>query len=176
MHIIRENFFNNISPVKLIKFLAEKNNYKYENLIFYLKSEKTFNNYYKFEVYRHIKTITGEERTMSIGLNPMIAVMNDIKVIDGYHTIYPISYKKKFRKIIAKELDKNEILKQYYDNWGNRVYAFYTDSNELLIDFNEAKEVGASFIISSFAIENVNLKLICKDCHSYKNIFLYRIL
>lgn len=172
----RENFFNNISPVKLIKFLAEKNNYKYENLIFYLKSEKTFNNYYKFEVYRHIKTITGEERTMSIGLNPMIAVMNDIKVIDGYHTIYPISYKKKFRKIIAKELDKNEILKQYYDNWGNRVYAFYTDSNELLIDFNEAKEVGASFIISSFAIENVNLKLICKDCHSYKNIFLYRIL
>ena len=172
----RENFFNNISPVKLIKFLAEKNNYKYENLIFYLKSEKTFNNYYKFEVYRHIKTITGEERTMSIGLNPMRAVMNDIKVIDGYHTIYPISYKKKFRKIIAKELDKNEILKQYYDNWGNRVYAFYTDSNELLIDFNEAKEVGASFIISSFAIENVNLKLICKDCHSYKNIFLYRIL
>ena len=172
----RNFFFNNTSLLRLSKFLTEKKNYKNDNLLFDLKSEKTFNNYYRFEAYKHIKSITGQERTISIGLNPMIAVMNDIKVIDGYHTIYPKSYKKKFRKIIANELEKNEILKQYYDSWGNRVYAFYTNSNELLIDFNEAKKVGANFVISSFAIENVNLKLICKDCHSYKNIFLYRIL
>ena len=172
----RNFFFNNTSPLRLSKFLTEKKNYKNDNLLFDLKSEKTFNNYYRFEAYKHIKSITGQERTISIGLNPMIAVMNDIKVIDGYHTIYPKSYKKKFRKIIANELEKNEILKQYYDSWGNRVYAFYTNSNELLIDFNEAKKVGANFVISAFAIENVNLKLICKDCHSYKNIFLYRIL
>ena len=38
---------------------------------------------------------------MSVGLDPMIAVMNDIKVIDGYHSIYPLSYKIEFRKIIA---------------------------------------------------------------------------
>ena len=72
---------------------------------------------------------------MSVGLDPMIAVMNDIRVIDGYHTIYPLSYKIKFRKIIEKELDKNIKLKNYYDDWGNRVYAFYTDKNNLMLDF-----------------------------------------
>ena len=44
---------------------------------------------------------------MSVGLDPMIAVMNDIRVIDGYHSVYPLSYKIKFRKIIEKELTKN---------------------------------------------------------------------
>ena len=62
---------------------------------------------------------------MSVGLDPMIAVMNDIKVIDGYHNIYPLNYKIKFRKIIEKELEKNNVLKNYYDDWGNRIYAFY---------------------------------------------------
>ena len=36
----------------------------------------------------------------------MIAVMNDMYVIDGYHNIYPTRYKIKFRKIIEKELVK----------------------------------------------------------------------
>ena len=92
---------------------------------------------------------------MSVGIDPMIAVMNDIKVIDGYHTIYSMEYKKKFRKIIAHELEINNILKNYYDNWGNRVYAFYSDSNKLLINFKEAKAIGADYIISAFPIENL---------------------
>ena len=37
---------------------------------------------------------------MSVGLDPMVAVMSNIRVIDGYHNIYPLSYKVKFRKII----------------------------------------------------------------------------
>ena len=54
----------------------------------------------------------------------MIAVMNDIYVIDGYHQIYPLSYKIKFRKIIEDELNQNQKLEKYYDEWGNRVYLF----------------------------------------------------
>ena len=30
--------------------------------------------------------------------------MNDINVIDGYHSMYPLTYKIKFRKIIENEL------------------------------------------------------------------------
>ena len=75
---------------------------------------------------------------MSVGLDPMIAVMNDIRVIDGYHTIYPLSYMIKFRKIIERELDNNIILKNYYDNFGSRVYAFYTDKNNIMLNFRSS--------------------------------------
>ena len=61
-------------------------------------TNKTFDNYYKFKEYAYIKNIVKDSRVMSVGLDPMVAVMNDIKVIDGYHTIYPLSYKIKFRK------------------------------------------------------------------------------
>ena len=70
----------------------------------------------------------------------MIAAMNDIKVIDGYHTLYPLSYKKRFKKIISQELDSNVELKNYYDTWGNRVYAFYNDKNNLLLHYQEVKK------------------------------------
>ena len=106
----------------------------------------------------------------------MIAVMNDIHVIDGYYVIYPLSYKIKFRKIIEDELNQNQKLEKYYDEWGNRVYLFFSDKNNLLINFKEAKKIGAEFIISSFLINNKNLKLACPDCNYSNELFLYRIL
>ena len=145
-------------------------------IVFQLKSNRSFDGYYKFSDYQKIKSIVNEERVMSIGIDPMIAAMNDIKVIDGYHTLYPLSYKKRFRKIISKELDSNLELKNYYDNWGNRVYAFYSDKNNLLIDFVEAKKVGADYVISTFLIKNKNLRIICAECGETTQLFLYKIL
>ena len=113
---------------------------------------------------------------MSVGLDPMIAVMNDIRVIDGYHTIYPLNYKIKFRKVIEKELENNIILKNYYDKWGSRVYAFYTDKNNLMLNFKYAKELGANYVISKFPINNNELKIICHKCNNSNQIFLYKIL
>ena len=49
---------------------------------------------------------------MSIGIDPMASVMNNIRVVDGYHNLYSLKYKLKFRKIIEKELDKNNELKK----------------------------------------------------------------
>ena len=112
---------------------------------------------------------------MSVGIDPMIAVMNNIKAIDGYHTIYPMEYKIKPIQTID-ELKINNFLKNYYDKGGNRVYAFYNDSNELLINFKAAKAIGANFVISAFLIKNVNLELICHNCRGNKDIFLYKIL
>ena len=85
-------------------------------------------------------------------------------------------YKKKFRKVIADELDANIDLKNYYDNWGNRIYAFYSDSRKILINFKAAKAIGANYVISAFSIENSDLKLICYNCRDNKDIFLYKIL
>ena len=106
----------------------------------------------------------------------MIAAMNDINIIDGYHNIYPLSYKKKFRKIIQEELNQNDVLKKYYDDWGNRVYMFYSDENNLLFNFKEAKNLGAEYIISPFVIKNKNLELnrLLRDIN--KKIYLYKII
>ena len=141
-----------------------------------VKINKTFDNYYKFEDYTFIKNIVKDSRVMSVGLHPMIAVMNDIRVIDGYHSIYPLSYKIKFRKIIERELEKNIKLKNYYDDWGSRVYAFYSDENNIMLNFQSAKTLGANYVISKFPIKNNELKIICSKCNNSSDIFLYKIL
>ena len=99
-------------------YLIDKKSYSGKNENFNNSINKTFDNYYKFENYAFIRNIVKNSRVMSVGLDPMIAVMNDIKVIDGYHTIYPLSYKIKFRKIIERELENNIKLKNYYDELG----------------------------------------------------------
>ena len=113
---------------------------------------------------------------MSVGLDPLVAVMSNISVIDGYHNIYPLNYKIRFRKIIEKELEKNIELKNYYDNWGSRVYAFYNDENNIMLNFQSAKTLGANYIISKFPIKNNKLKIICSKCNNSNHFFLYKIL
>ena len=173
---VKKKINNRNNYIEITKFLIDKNNYQKQNFSFNLNSSNTFDNYYRFEVYSFIKTIVKQDRVMSVGLDPMVAVMNNIKVIDGYHTIYPMKYKKKFREIIADELELNIDLKNYYDNWGNRVYAFYNNSDKLLLNFKAAKGIGANYIISAFPIENKNLVSICNNCLNNKDIFLYKIL
>ena len=109
---ITENFlsFNNLDfdkKNKLKKYFYEqnykllftemihlrKNQNQYSNKIF--KSKYTFTGYYDYENYKYIKSLVGNSRTISIGLDPMVAVMNNIRVIDGYHNLYPLTYKKK---------------------------------------------------------------------------------
>ena len=101
----------------------------------------------------------------------MIAIVNGISTIDGYHNIYPLSYKKKFRKIIEKEIDKNTNFKKYYDNWGSRIYAFVNDPNEISINFSEAKNLGADFVISKYDLNSNNLELVCDDCSKFLKLY-----
>jgi len=165
-----------INFIQAIKMIIDKKNYTSNKTDFNNSIYKTFDNYYKFKDYAFIKNIVKNARIMSVGLDPMIAVMNDIKVIDGYHNLYPLHYKIKFRKIIEKELEKNIILKNYYDNWGNRVYAFYSDKNNIMLNFQSAKKLNAEYVISGFPIINKELKMICSKCNNSNHIFLYKIL
>lgn len=147
------------------KFFTKNENYR--NIY-------TFNGYYMFNDYKKIKSIVLNEKTMTVGYDPMIAVMNKIYAIDGYHNIYPLDYKFKFRKIIEKELENNNDLKKYYDNWGNRLYAFVSDEKNINLNFLEAKYLGAKYVISKFKIENLNLKLI--DDEFENRIYLYKLI
>ena len=143
------------------------NSIKYNNIY-------TFKGYYSKDNYLEIKKIVKNDRVLSVGLDPMVAIMNNIKTIDGYHNLYPNEYKTKFRRIIKKELLKNQILLKYYDNWGSRVYAFVSDPNNIEIDFDAVKYIGGKYIVSKYPINNnYKLKEECKNCKT--ELYLYKI-
>ena len=155
----------------IIKF--KENRLKYSNQSF--KSLYTFKGYYNYENYKYIKSLVGDSRIISIGLDPMVAVVNDISVIDGYHTLYPLSYKLKFRKVIEKQLNYYQDLKKYYDDWGGRVYTFVSDPKIIKINFLQAKLLGAEYVISKYSISNQILLSICEKCNDSPELFLYKI-
>ena len=156
---------------KIIKI--RENGLKYTNQSF--KSLYTFKGYYDHENYKYIKSLVGDSRTISIGLDPMAAVMNNIKVIDGYHSLYLLNYKLKFRKVIEKQLDYYPETKKYYDDWGGRLYTFVKDPEIIKINFRQANLLGAEYVISKYAISNKFLKSICEQCKDSSELFLYKI-
>ena len=160
--------------IQFFGIVFDKKSYSAKKANFNNSINKTFDNYYKFEDYAFIRNIVKNSRLMSVGLDPMVAVMNDIKVIDGYHSIYPLNYKIKFRKIIEKELENNIKLKNYYDNWGSRVYAFVSDPKNVRINYKAAKKIGANYVISKFNLESESLELKCLNCKN--KLYLYKIL
>ena len=161
--------------INFIKEIANKNNYE-DKFNFSLNSSNSFNEYYRFNDFNDLKKIINyEERIISIGISPMVAAMNGIKVIDGYHTLYPKSYKKKFREIIENELEKSDEHKNYYDQWGNRLSIFFTNKNDIDINFLAAKSIGAKFVLSTFKIKKKELISRCEPCYDSKNFYLYEI-
>ena len=140
------------------------------------ESNKNFDDFYEKNNYLKIKSIVKDKRVISIGIEPGKAAFNDIRVVDGYYLMYPLSYKKKFRKIISEELEINIDQKNYFDKWGNKLYAFYNDKNNLLINFKEAKKIGADYVISSFKIQSKDLEIVCNECNGSKKLFVYKIL
>lgn len=156
----------------IIKF--NENGVKHSNQSF--KSKYTFKGYYDYENYKYIKSLVGDSRIISIALDPMVAVMNNIKVIDGYHTLYPLSYKLKFRKVIEKQLDDSKIIKRIYDSWGSKVYTFVEDNRSIKTNFLQAKFLGAEYVISKYLISNQILVPICEKCNNSPELFLYKIM
>ena len=134
-----------------------------------------------------------EYRVASLGINPAAASYGGFYTLDGYSNNYPLAYKKDFRRIIAAELDKNEIIKRYFDYWGNRCYLFLAahDSmvpkgdvvfQNLALDMATFQEMGGRFLLSAAPIESADemkLSLIrtepfeTKD--SYYRIYVYEV-
>lgn len=155
--------------------------------------------YYAEDLFEEISGAIGKEkseyRVACVGVNSSVALFNGFYTVDGYSTDYPLEYKHRFRKVIEKELDKDEGIRGYFDNWGNRCYLFSSElQNNFDImrgegisvtpdwDIDELKKLGADYIISGVKIENADaLGLVCireetfiKDPDSY-GIRVYEI-
>jgi hypothetical protein len=131
-------------------------------------------------------------RVASIGLHPAIAQYNGFYTLDTYNNFYPLSYKHRFRQIIAKELKKNAKLKNYFDTWGGRCYIFADELGKkydyrkhskkkirhLQLNTKKFKAMGGRFIFSSVPIMNASnnrLRLlnVFDDRNSAWRIYVY---
>jgi hypothetical protein len=78
-------------------------------------------------------------RVVSFGLHPSLAQHHGYFTLDGYVGLYSLQYKKRFRKVVVREMRKNIDVKRNFDKWGSRVYLF---SSELGLDHMIRKDAG----------------------------------
>ncbi|WP_409271078.1 DUF6044 family protein [Neobacillus sp. SCS-31] len=136
------------------------------------REKPTFRQFYAekqfAEIGRHIGLPKNEYRVASIGIHPAIAQYNGFYTLDTYNNFYPLSYKHEFRKIIAKELEKNNVIREYFDEWGGRCYLFTAELGKrymfkknskatlknLELDTSQFKKMGGTYIFSAVPIMN----------------------
>ena len=107
-----------------------------------------------------------------------------------------MEYKHAFRERIASELARDETLRVYFDDWGNRCYLMSHDSgvyfmlekntgfeyHDVLLNTNAMKQLGASYLFSAAPIDNAReivLNLV-RDTpfeteNSYYAIWVYQV-
>lgn len=134
----------------------------------------SFNQFYAEEQFNEIAQAIGKPqssyRVASIGIHPSIAQYNGFYTLDTYNNYYPLSYKREFRKIISKELDKSPLLEGYFDGWGNRCYIFVSELGKhysftktskkkikhLDLNMDAFKKLGGQYIFSAVPILNAD--------------------
>lgn len=134
-------------------------------------------------------------KVASLGIDPVAALYHGFYCVDGYSNNYGVEYKHAFRKVIAPELERNEWLKSYFDEWGNRCYLFSDEIpgyyniekgsfwyNDLQIDTVALKDLGCDYILSAAYVvnaEDIGLELLQEEAigtpESYYQIYIYKI-
>tara|TARA_Y100000768_G_C23988603_1_gene690568 strand:+ start:1495 stop:3240 length:1746 start_codon:yes stop_codon:yes gene_type:complete len=136
----------------------------------------TIDNWYDPKNFSYIKKIVKDEYVLPIDINPAKLTYNYIKTPGGYFQFYPQSYKKKFRKIIANELEKNISQKKIFDDQGHRLYAFVFNNKNIELNFQQIKKMNISYVLSEKKLYDKNLKIVCENCNSKSGLNLYLIL
>ena len=179
-----------ILVVSIIRFYSQID-YNYQNKTI------SYRNFYSEELFSQVKQFIdlpkNKYRVGCLGIHPSILLHNGFYTIDGYSNNYDIEYKHKFRQVIEGELSKNQIISDYFDNWGNRCYLFSSELGlnymwnrkdnkkvkNLSFNVQALKQLNTKYIISTVRIRNARLKgLKLKkvfDDQKYMRIYLYRL-
>jgi len=126
----------------------------------------SWESYYAEELMGNLEEVIGRDkssyRIAHLGISPAPALMHGFYTVDGYSNNYPLTYKQAFRRVIAKELDKNEEVRVYYDTWGSRCYLFNSQTGSyymvskksnvtyenLEFDMKALKRLGCEYLFS----------------------------
>lgn len=161
----------------------------------------TWNDIYDEEIYSEIDNFIGKDkstyRVLSLGVYPSAALYFGFYCLDGYSNNYNLDYKHEFRNIIGSEIEKSDVIKAYFDDWGNRCYLMTLQSGsdstiskvngviftDLSFNMEYAKNMGCQYLFSAAPLdqpEKIGLKL-CRETpfttdHSYYAIYLYELI
>lgn len=161
------------------------------------RNKPSFREFYAEKQFQEIKEYIGRPvhtyRVASIGIHPAIAQYNGFYTLDTYNNFYPLSYKRKFRQMIAKELEKDKKLREYFDEWGGRCYIFVDELGKhymfkkhskrtiqrLQLNTAVFREMGGRYIFSALPIENAKqnqlaLEKVFRSKQSAWTIYLYK--
>lgn len=132
----------------------------------------TWESYYAEELMAQLEDVIGRDmssyRVAHLGMSPAPSLMHGFYTVDGYSNNYPLEYKHLFRRVIAKELAKNELTRLYFDEWGSRCYLFNGATgnawmlgkteeiryDELELDMEALRELGCEYIFSAGEIQD----------------------
>ncbi len=161
--------------------------------------EPTFKQFFAQDLFAQVDQFIGRPknsyRVVSIGMHPSVTQFNGFYTLDGYLSTYPLSYKLQFRRIIAKELAKDETIRDYFDGWGNRCYVFTSEFgndslfpgkdhmvlHNLQLDTGQLRAMGGEYVISAAYIENseqhgLRFEKQFSSPGSFWDIYLYEVL
>lgn len=159
----------------------------------------SWESYYAEELMQDLEEAIGKDmttyRVAHLGMNPTPALMHGFYTADGYSNNYSLEYKHRFRKVLEKELEKNEAAKGYFDAWGSRCYLFNgvtgtyynlkkgsgVTYENLEFDMDALKELGCEYLFSGGEIldpEKMGLDFMgyYETAESYWGVWLYRIM
>lgn len=176
--------------------------YKWFDIIHVKRLQPSYNQFYDEKLFDAICGDLGVKKdystkVVSVGMFPSVSEYNGFWCLDGYLNSYSLDYKHKFRKVIAKEINKDSMLKSYFDDWGSRCYVFSAELynygnqyfcskeddfyvNHLDINTKVLKDLGCQYIFSAVDIINYQeLGLVYVDAYttsnSYWNIRVYKL-
>ena len=183
----------------------EENSFFYQNVNQYNNRHRpeitgyiSWEGYYSEDVMKQIEEKIGKDvktyRVAHLGMNPGVSLMHGFYTVDGYSNNYSLEYKHKFRKVIAKELEKAPEAASYFDDWGSRCYLFNSQSytaymlskraqvkyQGLEFDLDALADLGCEYIFSAGEIldaERMGLKPMgyYESEKSYWGIWLYEL-
>ncbi|BDD10368.1 putative membrane protein YkoS [Fulvitalea axinellae] len=160
--------------------------------------QPNYRQFFASDLFAEIKTKIGEKapnyRVVNVGIHPACALYNGFHTLDAYQTNYPMAYKNDFREIIEQELDRNKLISDNFDRWGNRCYTYSSELGlnsinsknvtDSLMDFRfntkKFKAMGGSHIISAVPIKcsaRNNLQFVEKfeNDSSFYRLYLYKV-
>ena len=158
----------------------------------------SWESYYAEELMQQLEEAIGRGpetyKVAHLGMSPAPALMHGFYTVDGYSNNYPLEYKHRFRQAIAKELEKSEQTRLYFDEWGSRCYLFNGATGnawmlgkahnvvyeQLEFDWKALEELGCEYLFSCGEIlnaEELGLRFMgyYETETSYWGIWLYEI-
>ncbi|MEJ2595247.1 MAG: DUF6044 family protein, partial [bacterium] len=162
------------------------------------KSMITWKKFFAEDLFDRVKKDIGmpqdEYRTVSLGITPAVSLYNGFYTLDMYSNNYPLEHKRKFREIIAPELEKSPKWEASFDKWGGECFLVSSEItyrpdfipyekavDSLDINTRALYELGGKFILSSLEIRNykaLNLKFRKKytDPETPLTLYLYEVM